>query len=154
MVKKRLYWIDVLKGMGAILVLLGHLVPYNSMIKIYIYSFHVPLFFFISGYVFKYEKKIDYFFYKKVNRLLIPYIKYSILSFFASYFVEDVVASKREILYHIFFVGGTNYFNTSLWFLVILFFTLIIAEIAGLIVNKLKIYSLIIPWLYRKVIIT
>ena len=139
MVKKRLYWIDVLKGMGAILVLLGHLVPYNSMIKIYIYSFHVPLFFFISGYVFKYEKKIDYFFYKKVNRLLIPYIKYSILSFFASYFVEDVVASKREILYHIFFVGGTNYFNTSLWFLVILFFTLIIAEIVGLIVNKLKI---------------
>ena len=47
----RLEWIDKAKGIGIILVILGHTIcPPN--IKFWLYSFHMPLFFFLSGYVF------------------------------------------------------------------------------------------------------
>ncbi len=45
--------IDVLKGLGIIFVMLGHIVGtnYYGDIYTYIYSFHMPLFFFVSGYL-------------------------------------------------------------------------------------------------------
>ena len=46
---KRLAHIDLLKGIGIILVLLGHL-PINGIMHMLIYSFHMPLFFFCSGF--------------------------------------------------------------------------------------------------------
>lgn len=50
--EKRLDWIDCLKGLGIILVVWGHL-NLPRAVEIIIYSFHMPLFFFISGYLFK-----------------------------------------------------------------------------------------------------
>ena len=47
MIKNRIKWIDISKGIGIILVLMGHI----SKIKIInnvIYAFHMPLFFMIS----------------------------------------------------------------------------------------------------------
>lgn len=44
----RIVSFDILKGVGILLVILGHIeIPY--MLKIVIYSFHMPLFFFVSG---------------------------------------------------------------------------------------------------------
>lgn len=43
---------DILKGGGILLVILGHIqIPY--MLKTVIYSFHMPLFFFVSGCFFR-----------------------------------------------------------------------------------------------------
>lgn len=56
LIKKREQWADILKGIGAILVVIGHLVLYEGNAKVYIYSFHMPLFFFISGYLYHHEK--------------------------------------------------------------------------------------------------
>jgi len=57
---KRLDWIDIAKGIGIILVVLGHtLVPqvretgFAGFLWIFIYNFHMPLFFFLSGYLFE-----------------------------------------------------------------------------------------------------
>ena len=45
----RIDWIDTLKGVAMIFVVWGHCFPtYKGRIKKYIYSFHMPLFFFIS----------------------------------------------------------------------------------------------------------
>ncbi|WP_368384475.1 acyltransferase family protein [Polaribacter sp. AHE13PA] len=41
--QKRINWIDQIKGFGIILVVIGHNFP---LIENYIYSFHMPLFFF------------------------------------------------------------------------------------------------------------
>ena len=38
MKKNRETWIDMLRGIGALLVLLGHLVPETSKLKLYIYT--------------------------------------------------------------------------------------------------------------------
>jgi fucose 4-O-acetylase-like acetyltransferase len=46
----RVGWIDFCKGIGIFLVVLGHIL--RDVIAVdYIYSFHMPLFFFLSGLV-------------------------------------------------------------------------------------------------------
>ena len=49
----RYYEIDVAKGIGILLVMLGHILPNNSFLRMIIYSFHMPLFFILSGLVIK-----------------------------------------------------------------------------------------------------
>lgn len=41
--------IDIAKGIGIFLVVLGHFAVFASPLYHYIYLFHMPLFFFISG---------------------------------------------------------------------------------------------------------
>lgn len=42
--KKRVEWIDLAKGIGILLVIIGHSKIYGGL-KIFIFSFHMPLFF-------------------------------------------------------------------------------------------------------------
>ena len=53
--------------------IIGHMPLKNEYLKNFIYSFHMPLFFLISGYFFKYSDNKSCF--KKIfKRLIIPYI--------------------------------------------------------------------------------
>lgn len=45
---KRIHWIDVSRGIAMVLVVLGHIGMKNSFTQ-WIYSFHMPLFFMITG---------------------------------------------------------------------------------------------------------
>ena len=47
----RKYWIDVLRALGIILVVLGHVSKEPNTV-IFIYAFHMPLFFLLSGFLF------------------------------------------------------------------------------------------------------
>lgn len=52
--KERLHWLDYSKAIGMYLVVLGHVIKDNSqLLKVIIYSFHMPLFFFLSGFLHK-----------------------------------------------------------------------------------------------------
>ena len=55
--KQRISYIDSLKGLGIILIVVGHIIPYESMLHVWIYSFHVPIFFIISGMLFKMKQE-------------------------------------------------------------------------------------------------
>lgn len=48
---RRLEWIDVTKGILIILVVLGHVIPEHGLLWNLIYSFHMPAFVAISGYL-------------------------------------------------------------------------------------------------------
>lgn len=48
---KRIDWIDVAKGIGIILMVMGH-TSMPDAINRWIYSFHMPLFFLLSGLLF------------------------------------------------------------------------------------------------------
>ena len=61
--------LDVLKGLGIILMIIGH-VP--SPIRKVIFSFHMPLFFFISGYLYK-DRKASEIIAKNARKVLLPY---------------------------------------------------------------------------------
>ena len=51
--KERLHWLDYSKTIGMYLVVLGHVKDNTLLLKGIIYSFHMPLFFFLSGFLHK-----------------------------------------------------------------------------------------------------
>lgn len=84
---RRIVWIDIAKAICIILVVIGHYIPethplwYGEMRNV-IYTFHMPLFMFASGYIYIATKKeISYsdFIWRKVKRLMVPYLTVSVL---------------------------------------------------------------------------
>jgi len=133
----RLQWIDTLKGIGIILVVLVH----HSLpvaLDTYIFSFHMPLFFFISGFLFdfgKYADSVINFVKGRSKSLIVPYFCFALLTCLF-YFLLDSVFQPRitnidffeNTLFH-----GTSHilsgfglavsYNPPLWFLTCLFVT-------------------------------
>lgn len=70
----RQIWIDVLKGIAIISVVIGHNMDDNA----FVYCFHMPLFFILSGFIFSTQIKRAYL-QSSVRRLLIPYISFLII---------------------------------------------------------------------------
>lgn len=72
--------IDIAKGLGIILVVVGHLsspvanVVWLDVLRRFVYQFHIPLFFFISGMFVRSGEGWGTFLRKKVTRLYVPYI--------------------------------------------------------------------------------
>lgn len=69
--KNRIAWIDMAKGYGMLAVIIAHIC--SGPLHEWIYTFHMPLFFFLSGYVFNNKDNFDVFIKKKAKSLLIPY---------------------------------------------------------------------------------
>ena len=56
-IKTRLNFIDISKGIAIVLVVLGHILyNQNNLIRIWLYSFHIPLFFIRSGDLLNFKK--------------------------------------------------------------------------------------------------
>lgn len=70
---QRIESFDILKGFGISLMIAAHTYGPNSMIWDFIYAFHMPLFFIVSGYFFK-PKAISEVLRSNRNQLLIPYL--------------------------------------------------------------------------------
>jgi len=72
---KRLDWVDVVKGIGILLVVEAHVV--HSGLSYYSAWFYMPLFFFLSGYLLRIENTATAdFVRKRVRHLLLPYFAY------------------------------------------------------------------------------
>jgi fucose 4-O-acetylase-like acetyltransferase len=78
--KKKIEWIDIAKGFGILTVVAGHI--YEGDIRRIIFIFHMPLFFFISGYLFKPDLNRMHYFKKKSYHLLVPYIAFLLPIYF------------------------------------------------------------------------
>ena len=65
--------IDISKCLGIFLVVLGHCLHNDSAAHDVIYLFHMPLFFFLSGFFFR-EQDLLLFFRNKTKRLLYPFV--------------------------------------------------------------------------------
>jgi len=84
---KRIIAVDLAKGICIILVVVGHYLPLNSpgwygVLNDLIYSFHMPLFLFASGYIYmetKRDEKYGTFIFRKIKRLMIPYFSLSLV---------------------------------------------------------------------------
>ncbi len=80
----RIAWLDAARGIGILLIVAGHIIPMTLPISHFIYSFHVPLFFFLSGMVLQKRSVCSQpfarFVGKKAGSLLYPYAVFSILS--------------------------------------------------------------------------
>lgn len=112
--KERYKELDLMKGIGILLVYLGHSFNLNSLEwnRIFeylygtIYSFHMPLFFFISGLLSNTNKEINLekFYKGKIKRLLVPYLFINFIDFFPRTLFPQLVNSKfggiKEILFY------------------------------------------------------
>ncbi|WP_088072895.1 acyltransferase family protein [Gottfriedia luciferensis] len=88
-------WLDVAKMIGIFLVVYGHSTEGPNSIT-FIYWFHMPLFFIISGYLFKPVNSVNElkFYIKKLTfRLLIPYCTYLILFSFYNIAIDLLAGS-------------------------------------------------------------
>lgn len=149
--KIRINWIDQLKGFGIILVVYGHNLPFFES---YIYTFHMPLFFFIAGLF--HPKEINIYIVKKrAKQILLPYLFWSFLLFLFWLFIGrkfgDSVTLNYSALNHfigIFYAqGGHPYMSwgVPLWFLPSIFFTFIFFGLVKKIKSiKLQVLSLIL----------
>jgi polysaccharide biosynthesis protein PslL len=83
---KRIEYIDIARGIGILLVVMGHndfalVSPFAYKL---IYSFHMPLFFFLSGYFINTTIGFWSFFKKRFNSLIKPYLFTLFLIYFIS----------------------------------------------------------------------
>ncbi|WP_420101126.1 acyltransferase family protein [Bosea sp. (in: a-proteobacteria)] len=67
--------IDVARGVGMICVVLGHRIQFLEL-KYWIFLFHMPLFFILSGLNFK-SRAIRSYSFQKARSLIVPYISYA-----------------------------------------------------------------------------
>ncbi|MBN1294324.1 MAG: acyltransferase family protein [Candidatus Latescibacteria bacterium] len=75
---KRMAHFDIAKAIGIILMIFGHSLKSDNIIRIFIFTFHIPLFFFISGYFFK-AINAELLVKKNFRRLLVPYLFTSLM---------------------------------------------------------------------------
>lgn len=73
-------WVDIVKGIGISLVVIGHPRFSGGLIGDWLNSFHMPLFFIIAGFCFDASRYPDYKSYvvRKIKALLFPYLTLSL----------------------------------------------------------------------------
>ena len=73
---KRIAYIDIAKGIGILIIVLAHndLAAYHPTLHKFIYAFHIPLFFFLSGMFFRPDRTFGETLKRRFNTLLKPYL--------------------------------------------------------------------------------
>lgn len=133
--------ISFLQSFAIILVVLGHSSPntdilnqyiWNVILNQFVYSFHVALLFFISGFLFIYtykEMSLTKFLNKKIPRFFIPFISLNIIAYIVkNLFFSKFIVNKQETLLKMLLFpweGPISYF----WFLYAIFFMLFISKL-------------------------
>lgn len=130
--KERNEYVDLLKGFGILTVVAGHC-GFPLLLWVNPYAFHMPLFFFISGFFLNMSRTNYDFLKNKVERLLFPYYKYWIAFGFlygvlhwsnlkaTRNFSLDNILTLEKILYEPFLHGHQFPLILPLWFLTTLF---------------------------------
>lgn len=126
---KRVQWLDVAKGITIILMVLGH-TSIPERLSNFIFAFHMPLFFIASGLCTNWAKdNYGTFVLKKLRTLGIPFLVYSIAVVLIAW-----LADYREIEWRGVIVKGWE--GYALWFVPVLFFSLVVAKSIMCFVNK------------------
>lgn len=128
--KNRIIWLDLAKGIAIICTIIGHTVPYGSDIRNIIFSFHMPLFFLLSGYTTKRieKEKIKSALFNDFKRLIIPaLIVQAITILLCILFKHDQIEfTLLAALNRILWGNGCDYYIFKgigvTWFLIALFY--------------------------------
>jgi fucose 4-O-acetylase-like acetyltransferase len=128
--KNEIEWILIAKGIGTILVVVGHFWPADSPVywneaRRIIYTFHMPLFFFLSGWLYQYGK----YSYRdlisaKMQRLLFPFATIAILFFIIKFIAGMVFDLENPVNYESIYTIIIDPFKSyvpPLWYLHSLF---------------------------------
>ncbi len=129
---ERVAWVDCAKGIGIILVVVGHVlrglnktsaaVPGCAAIDSWIYAFHMPLFFFLSGLFLERStsQPLGGFISARVRRIIWPYVVWSLLQETFRHISRNPDALAFRDFWTIVYRPVMQF-----WFLYVLFFLLI-----------------------------
>lgn len=143
----RAVWVDHAKALAMVAVVYGHTVQTGAANR-YVYSFHVPLFFFLLGVVFSItrgeEKPFGDFIKKRAYSLMLPYYCFAVLStaviFLASRVVPaleaEIFANPLDLIKNLFI--GDCIPNRPLWFLPCTFVLSVLAWAVLRLINRLE----------------
>ena len=128
----RIVWLDAARGIGILLIVAGHILPMTLPISHFIYSFHVPLFFFLSGMVLQTRsvcsQPFTRFVGKKAGSLLYPYAVFSVLSLACERVFDSLDRFGGSVPSTVLLLG-----DGPLWFLPALF----IAEVLFYVIHSI-----------------
>lgn len=138
---KRIEYLDIARGIGILLVVLGHndfaaLSPFFHQV---IYSFHIPLFFFLSGYFV--DTSLSFFDYskKRFHAVLKPYLFTIVLIYFTSVSFEKMSFQTAIVRITKALYGSIDYIDWGqLWFLPTLFVVSLYAFLFIGLISKLQ----------------
>lgn len=158
---KRLNYLDYTRALGILLIVMQHAFQYFWVfdgIVSYIKTFHVTIFFVISGYIagvrFKENFSLKEIVINRLRSLLIPYIVFSCINTFLKftvlkiqgYLTEEIV---RQEMTDFFTIGnGAVWFLTTLFLIEVLFYCLrgkhenIIYIVTGIILGSIPFFVL------------
>lgn len=147
--------LDYLKGIGIILVILGHSFAFTGFDLVnkekyfiyyyifnFIYSFHMPLFFIVAGFLSNKEYEIKTFYISKIKRLLIPYIFINIVDYIPRHLFSSFVNNSSNSLSRVIFYSGV-----ATWFVYTLFMIFLIFPILDKFIFKKDKYYLFLYFL-------
>jgi acyltransferase len=119
---------------------LGHS-GFPFFVQKWIWSYHMPLFFFISGYLFTLQKEQPFstFWSKKTRSLLIPYLCFTVLVILVS--IMQPGETRAQVLSGVLLRGWGD---VALWFLPVLYLTEMLFFFLRKISNKITLAALII----------
>lgn len=129
---ERVEWIDILKWLGIVAIFCGHLGRETGGLYGFVFSYHVPLFLFVSGIFAHYAEDVRFLevFRKKFRRIVVPYV------FIVMITMPVIVLTTKEDVWTYFsyakqFVFGirNRMYASSLWFFSCLFVMSILFEI-------------------------
>jgi len=120
MEKKRLTWMDMAKGYGILAVILAHL-DYGGL-RMACYTFHLPLFLFLSGYLFSANKSFGAFLKGKLRSIVLPYFCLAVpMALFDSLYQRTPGTSMWPRFFGELFAVVTQNRMWAIWYLSALF---------------------------------
>ncbi len=134
----RIKWVDTAKALGLFLVFWGHILYGGSevagVINRAIYSFHMPMYFILSGYVLKPDSKTFGAYLKsKFDRVLLPSLIVYVLTLpIYFYTLDHSTATFGSILSTVFYYYGQCAYNSPIWFFFCLYEVYILAKLLRL----------------------
>lgn len=138
--KRRIEWIDIAKGIGILLVVLAHLNRNMSEgFVTYAYSFHLPLFFFLSGYLFSHEKykSSKEFVISRFKALIVPYMFFAAISLALTLIVSRHDLHLSDAISQALYINGASLqSNRPIWFLVCIFFVELFFYLLGKVIKR------------------
>lgn len=143
--KQRIIWIDIAKAIAIIMMIIGHEVAFGGKVRNLIFSFHMPLFFILTGYtmkpvdnVYQLAKQIK----KDIARIIVPCVVVQVLNWIIFFFlyggepVEIIKNLSQQLIWASAVNVGEHPALGALWFLVVLFWSKIGLSIIDLIFPK------------------
>lgn len=132
MTKEREHWADIAKGIGIILVIIGHIKFVDDSVREWIYTFHMPLFFFISGYFIKKHYGFVEDVKHKAYILLTSYLILGVIEFILEdillilFGIEPQYMTIKHLIGLIIQLPNPSVYESQFWFFGCLFITSVI----------------------------